>query len=217
MSLRSWLRKQPQPDRIRIRTVDDEERIIELSEDARGKWKAAEESILAANAITVELLGPTGKDGQPRILRAQRLEYDDDDDGPSTQEREEKLANKIVATERRELAGVLDSYGKRLTEAYKAGSEASLGATDQLTALVATLTEQTTGFILNISNLAKTVGELLQESGDGPKKSSDGVMDKLASVAMMKMIGFDPQAMMAAAAAQQAQTAKKNGKKERDG
>jgi len=209
MSLRSWLRKTPQPDRLRIHTVDGDERILELSSDVRGKWKAAEESIIAAQAVTVECLGSTGKDGQPRILRAKRIEYDDgegpDDGGISS---EEKAADKIVTKRMAETANVLDAYGKRLNEATKLGLESKLGATDQLIALVTTLTEQITGFILNMSSLAKTVGDLLQNGNE--KRDSNPVVDKLAGLAMMRMLGVTPEMAAAAAAAQQKPN---NGKK----
>jgi hypothetical protein len=170
-ALKQWLRKTPVPSKIRITCIEDGERVqreLELSDDVRGKWKTAEESITAARAVEVECLSSEGK-----LLRARKLEYEDDDAGSSVSTLEEKRVETLVGKERKELGYVLDMFGKRINEAYKLGADAALAGNDQVLQMADTLLSQWAAAMESLHNVATKLGEVLQED-DGKGSGADG-------------------------------------------
>ncbi len=179
-SLRTWLRKAPKPARIRVRTVDGEERLVELSADLRGRWKGAEEAVLAMSAVSVECLDEKGA-----TLRAMRLEPDGDPDEASPATSTEKAVALAVGKERREMAGILDAYGKQLVAAFHAGAAAANVGQDHLTQLVGDLTGNLTSAITNVHNMAVNLANVLTEHADG----SDDKQSMNANVLMALLAG----------------------------
>jgi uncharacterized phage infection (PIP) family protein YhgE len=157
--LRSWLRRKPQPARVRIRTADGEERYIQLSDDARNRWRSAEEAILAGGATVVELL-----DGEGHILRAQQLVDDDEQliDGGGG----DVAASRAVARDRRELADVLRAYGEALNTSFQRGAQAANTGQEHLVALVEVLTQHLATAIGNLHTVSANLASLLQQDRD---------------------------------------------------
>lgn len=179
-SLRAWLRKSPQPHRLRVRNADDEEREIQLSADARHRWKSAEEAILTMRAVAVECLDAAGA-----VIRAQQLEHDSDDEGESdSMAKREREYDKRRAAEVRGIADVLDRYGLRMTEAFEAGSNAASQGQAQLTGLVETLAANLSVAITNVhtlgTNFFNTLQGVLDQHAGG--EESGGNKELLASV-----------------------------------
>lgn len=162
-SLRVWLRKEPQPKRIRVRTVDDQERMVDLDPDVRRRWKIAEEAIRALRGVAVECL-----DREDNILRAQDLTPPDDDTGVSTGEgASEILAEKLnmtkLSNERKEFALAIDRYGAWAIAAYNAGAAAASEQQDKLVGLVEILTNSLNTSIVNLHAVS---GELARERAE---------------------------------------------------
>jgi hypothetical protein len=172
-SLRQWLRKEPQPKRLRVRTVDDQERTIELDPDVRKRWKTAEEAILALRSVAVECLG---RDDE--IMRAKDLAPPDEDTGVSSGEgASEILAEKLnmtkLSNERKEFALALDRYGARLVEAFQAGAAAASEQQDKLVGLVEVLTNNLSTSIVNLHNISVELAQARADAGsDGESTPS---------------------------------------------
>lgn len=163
-NLRAWLRAPPQPDQFRVRTEDDETRTIELSPNARNRWKSAEEAVRACRAVVVECLDKKGS-----ILRSHELELEDDGDGehgakdPLAVYRKARIGDeKDRAADRRELAMMLDRYGDRLNEAFERGAQAAGVSQDNLVGLVETLTGHLGAAITNLHNVSVNFANLIQ-------------------------------------------------------
>ena len=170
-SLRSWLRQQPQPHKIRIRTGDDEDVDIELSPNARNRWKQAEESVIAAEAKTVHCLDKSGA-----ILRSQQLAVDSE--GASEPE---DPTTKMVRSERRELAAVLDRYGDRMNQAFDRGAAAASAAQENMIALVETLTAHLSLAITNLHNVSVNLANALSGEPTEPQSKGELALAALAA------------------------------------
>lgn len=193
--LRAWLRRNPQPARLRVRTDDDDERFIQLTDDVRNRWKAAEEAVHAARAVVVECLD---KDGN--ILRAQELERagaggDDDEDAES-----DKRVSKAVSRERRELGDVIRSYGEQLNEAFDRGAAAANTGQENLVALVEVLTQHLSYAITNLHNVSVNLANIVADQGgeDGGGTMKDRLLENVIGLAMAKAGGGIPRPAAAA-------------------
>jgi hypothetical protein len=173
--LRSWLRRAPKPARLRIKTSDDEERIIELGA-GRTKWHACEETVRTSGAVSVQAL-----DRDDKILRACRLSEEDleaDDDEDKAQKRDERAVGK----ERRELAGVLDAYGKRMNDSFLAGAEAAGRSQENLVALVEVLTQHLSLAITNLHNVSVNLANVVQQAA-GDENPNAGLLGQVLALA----------------------------------
>lgn len=157
--LRSWLKRVPKPAKLRIRTVDGEERIIELGDGVRVRWHVVEETVRTSGAASVECLDLKGG-----ILRAQRLITTEED--PDAEDDPVKSAGKQLARERTELANVLDRFGDRIKEAYLAGAQASSMSQDKLVDLVETLTSHLSVAIVNMHNVSTNLANIVQTNAE---------------------------------------------------
>lgn len=156
--LRSFLRRAPKPVKLRIRTSEDEERIIELGATRR-RWHAAEEAVKTAGAVSVECLAADGT-----ILRAQRLRDPDDDE--AAEDDKNRYEEKLLAKDRREMAAMLDRYGARMGDAFRAGAEAASVSQEHLVALVETLTANLSVAIVNVHNMASNIAGIIQSNAE---------------------------------------------------
>jgi hypothetical protein len=190
-ALKQWLRKSPVPSKVRITCIEDGERVqreVALSNDVRGKWKTAEETIVAARAVEVECLGSDGE-----LLRARKLTYEDDDDAAAgiTTTPEEKRVETMVGKERRELGYVLDMFGKRINEAYKLGSEATLASHEQVLAMADTMLAQWAAAMQSLHNVSTKLGEILSEDDNDKGKADVAFKAFLGKVIANKLGGED--------------------------
>ena len=156
-NLRYWLKKKPVPTKIRVKTEDGEEQLIEVGH-ARDRWHATEEAVRACGAATIQALDSKGV-----VLRASRLtesdaEADDDDDA------KEKYDDKLLTRDRRDQAAILDRYGARMNEAFHAGAQAAGVSQDHLVALVETLSGQLAGAIVSVHNMAVNLANVVQSN-----------------------------------------------------
>lgn len=189
MSLRSWLRKAPQPTSLRIVDVDGNVRDIMVT-PGRNCWKNAEQAILGARAVNVEALDPTMK-----IIRSQAVEYEDDPDDPSPASpdayatKEQAAIDKALAKDRREMAGIIDRYGDRLCEAFTAGAAASNNSHETLVGLVETLTMNLSAAITNVHNISAAYARLLQDGGKEEKDPNDDALAAVIGGALERFAG----------------------------
>lgn len=189
-SLRTWLRRTPQPASIRYRTDDDEERNLRLSPDARNRWRNAEEALLTAKATSVEALDEKGD-----VLRATRLEVGDDGEPLDPDEAEARRDEKNATRAHKEMAGLLDRYGMRLNEAFREGAKASNQSHDKLVELVDILTSKLSEMITNVASLSQKLGKALQAVEDEPEdasKKNEELVGQLVQLAMARMAMQSP-------------------------
>jgi hypothetical protein len=187
-TLRAWLRKTPQPTSIRVLDVDDNPHEIKLTEDARNRWRVAEEAIYASKARSVQCIDKDGK-----ILRAQTLEVDGDGHSLDPEEAIEKRTSKIVANERRELASLIDRYGDRLNEAFERGAAAASVSQENLVSLVDALAQRyadaMTGFHTANAKYAQSLVDAASVNGD----PNDRMVMELIGGAVARYMSGGPQ------------------------
>lgn len=150
--LRPWLRQQPQPDRIRIRNDEDEERIISLEENLRNRWKHAEQAVIGSRAHFVECLDKKGA-----TLRAVNLVDEEDDDSKLESTDVERQA----AASMKGVAAIIDRIATRHNEAFEAGVAAASASHEALLAVVDTLTGNLNLAIANLHNASINLANVL--------------------------------------------------------
>lgn len=163
--LRAFLRRSPQPYKLRIRTQAGQERVIELPQSKR-RWADIEASVRSTGAIDVECLDKEGG-----IIRACSLTDEDlelDDAPPNAQAaHDEKIVTKALVAQ----AQMLDRYGARMNDAYERGARAASATQAELVELVRVLTENYNAAIVNMHNLAANLAQQMIETatngGDG--------------------------------------------------
>jgi hypothetical protein len=192
-TLRTWLRRSPQPASIRYRNDADEERSLKLSADARNRWRNAEEALLTAKATSVEALDEAGN-----VLRGTRLEVGEDGEPLDPEEAEARREERAIGKSQKELAGLIDRYGMRLNEAFREGAKASNVSHDKLVELVDILTSKLSEMISNVATLSHKLGKALQAVDDAaepedPSKKNDEMVASLVQLAMAKMAGMGMQ------------------------
>jgi hypothetical protein len=177
-SLRSWLRRQPQPHSVRIVTEDDEVRPIKLSSDARNRWKGAEEAILNSKAVVVECLDEEGA-----IIRSLNL-GDSEEGGADSADAAERRVEKNAAKHYKELGFLFDRYADRLNEAFERGAQAANVGQDNLVQIVATMSQQWSATMVSLHNLSVTMANQImqqaQEQGGGSEESMMRMFGALA-------------------------------------
>jgi hypothetical protein len=176
--LRSWLRRAPKPKKLRIKTGDGEERVIELGK-GRYLWNEVENTVRTAEAVAVECL-----DAEGTILRATRL-IDDDGDSENFEGGKDEGA-KSLSKAMREQAAMLDAYGRRMNEAFARGAAAASESQDKLVALVEVLTQHLTLAITNLHNISTNYAQVVaaqSDSGEGGLDSTKLLQGVMAMVA----------------------------------
>jgi hypothetical protein len=174
--LRSWLRRAPKPKKLRIKTGDGEERVIELGR-GRYLWNEVEHTVRTAEAISVECL-----DAEGTILRATRLTEEDPEDfeAAGKESADGKAVTKAMAAQ----ATMLDAYGRRMNEAFARGAEAASTSQDKLVALVEVLTQHLTLAITNLHNISTNYAQVVAATG----KDSEGLEPGQLLQGLMAMI-----------------------------
>jgi hypothetical protein len=183
-TLRSWLKKQPQPHSVRVRTEDDEVKAVKLSEDTRSRWKNAVETIEAMKGVSVECVASDGT-----ILRAMNLRQDEDGDAITEAQDE---ASKASAKNFRELGGIIDRVGAHMNDAYQRGADAANMGQENLIELVNLLTQQHAMAITNLHNVSVNLANLLIKMGGGEAESQDpngAMVAQLVGAAAARMMG----------------------------
>jgi len=183
-TLRSWLRRNPQPHTLRVVLEDGEERTIRLSEDARNRWKAAEEAVQVLAATSVQCIAADGS-----ILRVQQLR-DEDDAGGAVGAADP--TEKAVAKSTRDMAGVLDRFGHQLNEAFERGAAAANMGQENLVDLIHLLTQQHSMAITNLHNVSVNLANLIVKMGGGeataPADDNGPMMEKFLMAAATRAI-----------------------------
>ena len=186
-SLRAWLRKNPQPFSLRIRTEDGEERTIKLG-DGRDKWKVAEQTLAASRAVSVEAVAADGS-----VIRGEQLREEtaasSGDDGADYDEK--RAARTMLAQ-----ASMLDRYGDRLNQAFDKGASAANTGQENLVALVEVLTMHLSSAITSLHNVSINLANVVARAGGGEETTqhdTNGQMltQLLGQVAMRQMGGGD--------------------------
>jgi hypothetical protein len=168
VDLRSWLRRLPKPHALRIRTRDDEERIIPVNVETKTKWQDVEGTIRAAGAMSLEALDKAG-----HIIRAMKLSEQEAEAG-SDDEARGRYDEKLLSRDRREVAQILDAQGRRIEAAYLAGAEAASKSADKLLELVETLMVNVTSSITNMQTLATNYANVVSAVASATEPSEGG-------------------------------------------
>jgi hypothetical protein len=184
--LRSWLRKSPRPSRVRVHTADGEERIIELPADTRSRWKIVEESVIACGAERVECLDEKGA-----VIRAQRLELDDDTGSPAdTYEKQRKSDERMMSRTRLEMAQFAEAYGTQLNRAFDRGAAAANTGQENLVGLVEVLTTHLSLAITNLHNVSVNLANMVTEGGEGEGADTNSkLLAQVVGAAAMRAVG----------------------------
>jgi hypothetical protein len=200
-TLVTFLRRSPQPHHIRVTTVNDEDLTIELSDASRNRWKTAAESVTSAQARVVFCLS---KDDS--VIRSMELEGEKE-----AEAREDSVARnltKALATDRREIALILEAHGRQLNTAFDRGKEAAAASHEALENLVNDLTIHLVNAITNLHNASVNLANMMSATlpaGTEEKRGPNPMMMQMLAAAFG---GGNPMAAAAAAAAQEP-----NGKK----
>jgi hypothetical protein len=179
--LRSWLRRNPKPKKLRLHLPDGDERVVELG-NKQQRWAEVESTVRVSRASAVECLGD-----QDAILRSVELS-EDDGEPASEDDAKSKSDEKLLNRDRREIAQILDAQGRRITEAYAAGADAAARSSDKLLELVETLTHHFALSITNIHNMSTNFVNLLQQvakpaEGEGEDRNGP-LLAKVLSMAL---------------------------------
>lgn len=183
-TLRSWLRRSPQPARLRIR-VDDEDRYVELSADARNRWVSAEEACEAMRAQVVECLDANGA-----VLRARRLVEQDEtpDDSAGDYDRDRARDEKLLSRERRDMAAIISMTATACNTAFDRGKEAASQSQEHLLALVVELTQHLSVAITNLHNVSISFAQQQQGARDDDGGNAE-LLQKVLGLAAGKALG----------------------------
>lgn len=162
--LRAWLRRAPKPRKLRLH-VDGDERIVDLG-SGRCKWAEVEQTVTNARPSLVECLDDNGE-----ILRSHILEEEPSSDAAGAPE------EKLVSRTQQGMAAVIDAYGKRMVDAFRAGSESSAVVQQDLMQMVAELSHHHMAAIANMHNLAVNLSQLVQQNAELAGRESAGAGD----------------------------------------
>jgi hypothetical protein len=177
---------------VRVHTEDGDERIIELPADTRSRWKTVEESVLASRAASVECLDEKGA-----VLRAQRLELDDDTGAPAdTYEKQRKGDERMQSRTRLEMAQFAEAYGGQLNRAFDRGAAAANTGQENLVGLVEVLTTHLSLAITNLHNVSVNLANMVAEAGgaDGEQTSgNEKLLGQVLGAAAMRAVGVGEQ------------------------
>lgn len=184
-NLKAWLRRQPQPASIRYTTPDDEERMLELSANARNRWSDAQEALESAGAVRIEALDKEGK-----VLRITKRDDEDGGELTDSTERDSKAKAKEMAS----LALVLDAQGRRINEAHEKGAEAASRGQDNLVQVVNILTAQWSATMNALQSASMNIAKLARQAGgaeveDGEDDAMGQQLQQLLGLAAMKLLG----------------------------
>jgi hypothetical protein len=153
--LRSWIRQVPHPVKLRLRTVDDDEKTVVISDNPRTRWRMAEQAVKSSQAKNVECLDKNGD-----VLRAISLTDDDSDGGGDYEDKRAKNRSAEI----REIAAIIDRAGARQNEAFDRGAAAASAAQENLISIVETLTINLTAAITNLHNVSVNFANMLAGS-----------------------------------------------------
>jgi hypothetical protein len=195
-TLRSWLRRPPQPSSLRFRNENDDERTIKLGANVRNKWKDAEEALLAGHACAVDALDEKGE-----IIRSMVMPPIGDDGAPlDAEEVAERKEAKEVGRHHRELANVLDAQGKRHNEAFQLGVQAASVAQDGLLGVIDILSSQWASAMTQLHSVSLRYGRALQAQEDGEEAGGGNpAIEMMLAGAIRKAFGMGMEATPAAA------------------
>jgi hypothetical protein len=187
-----WLRRQPNPAKIRIRLDNGEERIIEpAAKNKRGRWKVVEATIKAyPNVSAVEKL-----DKNDASLDAfTDFDGEEEDDSSRSFSKEMAAADERreagLSRDRREIALVLDRYGDRLNEAFDRGAAAASVSQENLVNMVESLMAHWTMAITNLHNVSINLANALQgQEGQEPSSMTPQLLAQVIGMAAAKAMG----------------------------
>jgi len=170
-SLRAWLRREPAPDKVKVRLEDGEERNIVIPGDIRNRWKTVEASVLASGGVEVLLLDKKGD-----VLRAQPIEHDEreeeDEADPVVQ------ADNARSRQMKEWTGMLQAVMHEQNCSFEKGKDAASQSQEHLVNLVDTLAAHFATALTNIHNIVANTVQMQQSHAEQMAK----LTSKLASL-----------------------------------
>jgi hypothetical protein len=186
-----WLRRQPNPAKIRIRLDNGDERIVEPPpKNKRGRWKVVEANVKAyPNVTSVEKL-----DKNDVSLDA-FTDFDGEEEDDSRSFSKEMAAADErrevgLSRDRREIALVLDRYGDRLNEAFDRGAAAASVSQENLVNMVESLMAHWTMAITNLHNVSINLANALQgQEGSEPSSMTPQLLAQVIGMAAAKAMG----------------------------
>lgn len=198
-TLRTWLRKKPEPAVLRLHTEEGEERDYRVPVEGHAtRWADTETEIRRARVVRIECLDRRGKlirtspgtwglicnDAEtPEASAPGDIDLSDDAlptglDPRDTRELAfDKLHARKMSDERKDFALALDRYGARLVQAFEAGVAAGSQQQEKLIALVSVLSNNFSNQIVNTHNLAVELAQArVDAANDDPDNPGPSLM-----------------------------------------
>jgi hypothetical protein len=181
-SLRAWLRREPAPDKVKVRTSDGEERTIAIPGDSRNRWKTVEASIHASDAVAVSLF-----DKKDVLLRGQELDREGPEDEEDTPEaRADRSRSKMM----HEWTGMCAAIMHEQNISFDKGVAAAAQSQSSLTDLVDSMASHFATALTNIHTIvanqaimqqqnAETHAKLTQKIAELSSEGGSGVGDEI--------------------------------------
>jgi hypothetical protein len=142
---------------VKVRLEDGEEKEIHIPGDIRNRWKTVEASVLASNAVAVELFDKKGT-----LLRAQELESEPGEEG----EEGEDPVQKAISKSLKETNAVIATVAAELNKAFDKGKDAAAQSSDSLVGIVETLASHYAASMTSIHNVVNNMAMLQQQNAE---------------------------------------------------
>jgi hypothetical protein len=192
-TLRSWLRRNPPPVRIRCHT-DDGIKVIAVDRESSRKWSDAEDNIASMKPTRVECLNAKNE-----IIRGKALEYatepgavSDEEAAETTEDVARKSKYGIRATRDVQLARIIsDAYAK----GAQLNNEANALATARLFDLVNLMSSRLTSMEVAWQGAMTQVGQFRAAMGNA---ESEGALAELIPMLLKAAMGNGAAALPAA-------------------
>jgi len=155
-SLRAWLRRHPEPNKVVVRLEDGEERQIAIPIDIRNRWKTVEAAVLASGGVAVSLFDKKGV-----MLRAQDLE-NDEDEGEGAEEQQSKAQSKLM----REWTTMLQVALHEQNNSFEKGVKAAAQSQESLVELVTNMSNHLTVTFTSLHNVVSSMAIMQQQHAE---------------------------------------------------
>jgi hypothetical protein len=154
-SLRAWLRRAPEPSKVKVRLEDGEERDITIPADIRNRWKTVETTVLASNAVAVSLFDKKGA-----LLRAQPLDTESEEDEEASTP--EGKAHAAQSRNMKEWTGMLQAVMHEQNVSFEKGVAAAAQSQDSLVELVDGLGNHLATAFTSLHNIVASMAQMQQ-------------------------------------------------------
>jgi hypothetical protein len=205
ISIRTWLRRMPQPTKLRLTLADGAIKTVAIDMKSSRKWSDAEENILRLHPVLVEAMNAKGEIHRTTPIEQAPAEPEEDAEGGEVEDDEtkaEKLARTkygVRATRDLQLAKIIAGAFK---EGAQLNNEANSIATNKLFDLVTVMSQRLNGLEVAYQTAMGQIGAYRASVAEG---GEPGAMEQVLPLLLARAFGG------ALPAAPSSGTTKKNG------